>query len=152
MDPIAAAALQSARDQARAFDSLLEGLDEDAINWRPGEDTNSIAVLAVHAWGAAQAWTARAAGREIERDRASEFRAVATPEEVRALIGRAVEQVEQHLAAVDPSRYGEPWESPGGDLRLTRAECLLHALEHTREHLGQALLTRQLWDQRPASG
>ncbi len=151
MDPIAAAALQSARDQAAAFNSLLEGLDRDAINWRPGGDTNSIAVLAIHAWGAAQAWTARAAGREIERDRPSEFRTVATPEEVRDSIARALERVEQHLAAVEPDRYGETWQSPGGDERLTRAECLLHALEHTREHLGQAMLTRQLWEQRTGS-
>jgi hypothetical protein len=30
----------------------------------------------------------------------------------------------------------------------TRAYCLIHAIEHLREHSSQLVLTRQLWDAR----
>ena len=47
---------------------------EDALNCRPGPETNSLAILVAHTWGSAQEHTARACGREIERDRDAEFR------------------------------------------------------------------------------
>lgn len=148
MDPLTAAALETVRGQTSVLRSIIEGLPGEALGWRPGPDTNSLAALVTHAWGAAQAWTARAAGEEIARDRESEFRTVASPAELIAQIDRGLERIERHLSHADPQRYADVWRGPrGGDTR-TRAACLLHALEHTQEHVGQALLTRQLWEQR----
>ena len=33
-----------------------------------------------------------------------------------------------------------------GDEEYTAAHCVVHAVEHAQEHLGQAYLTRQLWE------
>ncbi len=154
-DPFAEAGLRLLRVQEEGFREVLAGLPDGALNWRPGPDTNSIAVLVEHAWGSAQMWTARAAGQEIERDRAAEFRANRDAAELQEVLARGLARVEELLAAADPTRYDEadePAARPGQARTepITRAWCLLHAVEHVSEHLGQAQLTRQLWQQRQA--
>jgi|SRR5215472_3774033 len=144
-DPLAAAALVLFRVQEEGFREVLAGLPDEALNWRPGPDTNSIAVLVEHAWGSAAAWTARSVGLEIPRDRAAEFRAQRDGPELREVVARGLARVEALLASADPARYGEAGEPAESH---SRAWCLLHAVEHTSEHLGQAQLTRQLWQQR----
>jgi hypothetical protein len=46
--------------------------------------------------------------------------------------------------------WGEvvPTVAQPGDPPTTRAYCLIHAIEHLREHVAQLQLTRQLWDAR----
>ena len=47
--------------------------------------------------------------------------------------------------AFDPGATGTaPWRTDGADEPVTAAWALLHALEHLREHVGHAQLTRQL--------
>jgi uncharacterized damage-inducible protein DinB len=142
MDPIRASALERFGNQERSYLAVVRGMSDDALNWRPGPETNSIAVLVAHAWGAAQAWTARAAGTEIERDRAAEFHVVLSGAECEALIRRAMERVTSFVGAIDPATYGDDRVDPAGD-HFTVAHCLIHAVEHTQEHLGHAELTRQ---------
>src|SRR6476661_3080773 len=105
MDPICTAALTKFREQAEGFLAVVSGLPDEALNWRPGAETNSIAVLVAHTWGAAQAHTARASGTEIERDRAAEFHVVLNGTECEALIRRASERVAGFVAAIDPATY-----------------------------------------------
>jgi len=112
-------------------------------------------VLVEHAWGSVQMWTAWAAGQEIRRDRTAEFLVNRGAAELREVLARGLARVEELLAAADPTRYdeaGEPAAGPGQAPiePMTRAWCLLHAVEHVSEHLGQAQLTRQLWEQRQA--
>jgi uncharacterized damage-inducible protein DinB len=142
MDPIRASALERFGNQERSYLAVVRGMSDDALNWRPGPETNSIAVLVAHAWGAAQAWTARATGTEIERDRAAEFHVVLSGAECEALIRRAMERVTSFVGAIDPATYGDDRVDPAGD-HFTVAHCLIHAVEHTQEHLGHAELTRQ---------
>ncbi len=73
MDPFLAAARMTFRQQQRAFETVIAGLPIEALDWQPVANANSLAVQVAHAWGAAQAWTLRAAGREMERDRAEEL-------------------------------------------------------------------------------
>jgi hypothetical protein len=57
--------------------------------------------------------------------------------ECRALLGDDV--------AYDPGATGAaPWRTDGSDEPVTAAWALLHALEHLREHVGHAQLTRDL--------
>jgi len=146
MDPICTAALAALRHQEAEYRTVITGLSEDALNWKPGPDTNSIAVLVTHAWGAAQAWTARARGNEVTRDRAAEFRVAMTAHRLFALLDQASVTVAEHVTAIDPTTYGDDRVDPNGD-HFTVASCLIHAIEHTQEHLGQAYVTRQLWEQ-----
>jgi uncharacterized damage-inducible protein DinB len=147
MDAICAAALAKFRQQEEEFRGVVAGLPDEALNWRPGPETNSLAVLVAHTWGAAQAWTARASGTEIVRDRDAEFRVVLDEAGCIAVMDAAGPRVAQFVAAIDPARYGDARIDPDGE-QFTVAGALIHAIEHTQEHLGQAFLTRQLWEQR----
>ncbi len=147
MDPISTAVGEKFREQGEGFLAVINGLSDDAMNWRPGVDTNSIAVLVAHTWGSAQWWTAWANGVEIERDRAAEFHVVLSAAEAEALIRRARERGAASLAAIDPTTYGDDRVDQDG-AHSTVAMCLIHAVEHTQEHYGHACLTRQLWEQR----
>jgi hypothetical protein len=147
MDALCTAALAKFRQQEAEFRRVVAGLPDDALNWRPGPDTNSLAVLVAHTWGAAQMHTARASGTEIARDRDAEFRVVLNEAECVAILDAAGPRVAGFVAAIDPATYGDVRHDTDGD-PVTVAECLIHALEHTQEHLGQAYLTRQLWEQR----
>jgi hypothetical protein len=142
MDAICTAALEQFRRQERAYLAVVDGLSDEALNWRPGPETNSIAVLVAHAWGSVQDWTSRAAGTKIERDRAAEFRVVLSGAECEALIRRAMARVTSFVEAIDPATYGDDRLDSDGN-RHTVAYCLIHAVEHTQEHLGHAELTRQ---------
>jgi hypothetical protein len=138
------AALKIFQEQQEAFREVLAGLPDEAVSWRPGPETNSIAVLIEHTWGSAAWWTARAAGREIERDRDAEFRATRGVAELEELLAARLRRIEEHVGAIDPATFGELEERSN----RTRAWCLLHAIDHAGGHLGQAQLTRQLWQQR----
>ncbi len=149
MDPFLAAARATFRQQQQAFQTLVAGLPVDALNWQPASDANSLAVLVTHAWGAAEAWTLRAAGREMARDRAAEFRAKADAAALETLLKEGAARIEVALNAIDPATLGRvrfgPSTQPPSDEEYTAARCVLHAVEHAQEHLGQAYLTRQLW-------
>lgn len=147
MDAIGTAALAKFRQQEAEFRRVIAGLSDEALNWRPGPETNSLAVLVAHTWGAAQMHTARASGTEIERDRDAEFRVVLNEVQCVALLDAACPRVAGFVTAIAPGTYGDIRRDTEGE-ELTVADCLIHALEHTQEHLGQAYLTRQLWEQR----
>jgi uncharacterized damage-inducible protein DinB len=150
VDPFLAAARTTFRDQQEAFATVIADLPAEALDWQPATDANSLTVLVTHAWGAAEAWTLRAAGREMARDRAAEFRATGDPAALQTLLMEGGARIEAALDVVDPAmlslvRVG-PSTQPSGDEEYTAARCVLHAVEHAQEHLGQAYLTRQLWE------
>lgn len=143
----ARAILRRHRDDMRA---AIEGLPPEAINWRPpGDDTNSIAVLAHHAWHSTRQWLSVAVEAPLpDRDRSAEFgvsydnaedliaKIEAISDECLALISR-----DQHI---DPGALRSHWDADS-DLKFNAAWTLLHALEHLGEHLGHVGLTSQLW-------
>ena len=65
---------QVLREQHEAIRQTLAGLDTAALNWSPGPEMNSIAVIFTHMLGAEDAITATVLGEPIERDRDAEFR------------------------------------------------------------------------------
>ncbi len=155
-DPIltsARAVLRAARDDMRA---AIDGLSPDALNWRPaGDDTNSIAVLAIHSLSSTHVWLSVAVDApRPDRDRPTEFEF--TARDSAALLASVDDTFSTCLALVDKSRTVD-WSSlrgaqpaPGDaeTRQVFAAWALLHALEHLREHVGQMSLTRQLWEQR----
>jgi uncharacterized damage-inducible protein DinB len=154
MDPFLASARFTLGQQRRAFEGVIAGLPSEALDWLPTTGANSLAVLVTHAWGSAQAWTSRAAGREIARDRAAEFRVRGDVSALQALLREGGARIEAALDAIDPATLGRVCfrdSNPGApEEEYTVARCVLHAVEHAQEHLGQSYLTRQLWEaQRP---
>ncbi len=126
------------------FRKSVAGLDPPALDRVPVDGANSIAVLVAHALASQADWLHLASGRSIARDRDAEFRtrgrsaddllvaidraAAAVPDLVRAAVDGGVETMRR-------TRDGRP---------VSGLYCLLHALQHTTEHVGQAELTRQL--------
>ncbi len=147
MDALKAAAKQVLGEQKKAMRGVVSGLDGAALNWKPigGQDTNSIAVLLAHALDAERYLVASSVDVTLDRDREAQFRVeVGSDADLLALIDRTESEVNgwidsltaDHLAAdiVRPNRtHSGAW-------------WLLHAIEHSNEHVGQAMLTRQLYE------
>lgn len=130
-----------------AMREIVADLDGDALGWRPGRDTNSIAVLVAHSLDAERFLVATAADVEIERDREAQFRVEVTgPDLLLALIDQQEPEIDALLDRVTAANLTAGISRPGRT--HAGAWWLLHALEHTREHVGQAALTRQLYGQR----
>ena len=130
--------------------SALGNLPVEALNWSPGPDMNSLAVLAAHTAGAERYWIGDVVARDdSKRDRAAEFRAradsaLALIERLGAALAHSRSVLEQlTLPALDEKRL-----LPRDGDEVTVAWALAHALEHTATHAGHMQIMRQLWEQR----
>jgi uncharacterized damage-inducible protein DinB len=139
--------LEELRDQVK---SLLEGLPQEALDWRPIEGggelaTNSLAAMVVHLAGSETFWMKEIiGGKKIDRDRDAEFVAKGLSfSELQAKIGAAAKVTVEILSALTEKQLeeGRRWKDRSGSVRW----CILHAIEHIAQHLGHMQLTRQLW-------
>lgn len=150
-DALLEAARATVDGSLRELRKALDGLDADGLNARPEPDANSLAMLAVHALASARSWLALATGAPSPpRDRPREFEThVDDPTTFLTTIDATADECRALLAQVDGidlSRTGTaPWRGGAqADEPVTAAWALLHALDHLREHIGHAQLTRQL--------
>ena len=154
-DPTLTAAREIVEESIEGIRGAISGLPADALNWRPSRDgTNPIAVLAVHTMHSTRSWLAVAVGAPLPaRDRDAEFRTVVDdPGELLETVDGLAEDC-RALLAVDAFEPGVMREShlrasSGRPEVVSGAWALLHAVEHLREHMGHAQLTRQLWEGR----
>jgi hypothetical protein len=154
-DPTIEAARDILSDSLDELRKAVDGCSADDLNRRPGgDDTNALAVLVTHALASTRSWLSLAiAGPVPDRDRDAEFLVVIEDAGVfMATFDRAAAESRALLDTpqrFDPGRIGTAlWRSSGSDEPVTAAWALLHALEHLREHVGHAQLTRQLLDER----
>lgn len=149
-DPVAAvreSIRQILQTQHAGWRDIVTGLSADALNWKPGDETNSIAVLISHALDAERFLLATSVDAEIDRDRDAKFQVNASSAgELLALIDQTESDGNGYLEALTAERLGQEIT------RTTRSHTgswwLLHSIEHSCEHLGQAALTKQMWEQR----
>lgn len=148
-DPTIEAAREIFDESVDHLREAIDGLSPDALAWQPaGEESNPITVLAVHGMHSSRWWLSIARGLPLpERDRPSEFVAESASDgELLAFVDSMAAECRARLDAAEafdptvirPLPEGEP---------VTAAWALLHALEHFREHVAQAQLTRQLLQQ-----
>jgi len=130
----------------------LDGLPAEALDWSPGPEMNSMDVLVVHLTGAERYWIGDVAGQEPSgRDRAAEFRTqdVAAQDlldRLEASRGHAQAVLARlSLAELSATRPSERHPKQ----TFTVATALLHALEHTGQHLGHIQMVRQLFLTQP---
>jgi len=129
-----------------AMRDLVAGLPVSVLDWKPGHETNSIAALVVHALDAERHLTGVVAERALPRDREAAFRVEGlTSDELVAQIDAAERDVDGHLALVASDRLAATIERP--NRTATGAGWLVFVAAHSREHIGQASLTRQLAEQ-----
>ena len=153
-DPMLTAAREIVEESIEGIHGAISGLSADAMNWRPShEGTNPIAVLAVHAMHSTRSWLAVAVGAPLpDRDRDAEFRTVVNdPRELLENVDRLAADCRALLTSEDTFEPGVMREShfrasSGRAEVVSGAWALLHAVEHLREHMGHAQLTRQLWE------
>ncbi|MGH2630310.1 MAG: DinB family protein [Actinomycetota bacterium] len=156
-DPTIEAARDLLADSLAELRKAVAGCSADELNRRPvDDDTNPLAVLATHAMHSTRSWLSLATGAPLpERDRPAEFRAVVDDPDAFIgwldAIGDECRSLLQGGATYDPGASASaPWSTVGSDEPVTAAWALLHALEHLREHVGHAQLTRQVLE-RPSS-
>ena len=153
-DPFIAAARAIYEISATDLRSSIEGLGIEGLHWTPdAPDTNSAAILMAHAMGSARDWICIAVGAERPpRSRADEFlNRFDSEEQALALVdGLRTDtlRVFDETGSVDWCEVIQNNGQPGDPVR-SRAYCLMHALEHLREHVAHLQLTRQLWNARP---
>ena len=125
----------------------LDGLDGEALNWRPvGDESSSIYMLVSHMMGMAGGMCAVARGEEPQRDRAAEFAAFGTKsEDLLRLIDDTQAKVEQALSTTTEEMLASKRVFVGNE--STGAGMLAVMIRHLGEHLGHVALTRQLWEQ-----
>lgn len=154
MDAIAAACADMLRTNITDLRVTVTGLGDEALNWTPAPETNSIAVLVAHAVSATRALINSALAGEMDRPRyLAEERTPAfntkdaTEASLLALVDGLTATAER-LETGPAAAYGETVAiigDPSAPVR-SRAWNLIHAIEHLREHIGHAQVTRQLWE------
>jgi uncharacterized damage-inducible protein DinB len=129
------------------IERALEGLPEEALDWKPGAEMNSVAVLITHLTGAERFLIGDVVmGDPSNRVREAEFQAV----------GQTKQDLLQRLSVTDEYIKGAFEKMSLADLETERvhprhgnnvsvAFSILHALEHAATHVGHIDLTVQLW-------
>ena len=129
----------------------VDGLEGEALNWRPvGDESSSIYMLVSHMMGMAGGMCAIARGEEPVRDRAAEFAAAGTRSDaLLQLIDDTQAKVEQALGTIAEDMLTDARAFATGE--STGAGLLVLMVRHLGEHLGHVGLTRQLWEQLEAA-
>jgi Protein of unknown function (DUF664) len=152
MDALKTAARESFDQSCADLRVVVNGLDAATLAQEPAPETNSLATLVRHATSSTRFLLSCAATGDGDRRHYMTVTRTAAfaggENEADGLIGLidALEEDGRRLIAeLPPERLGGPAMREGTtDTQPTRAWALLRALEHLREHVGHAQLTRQV--------
>lgn len=127
----------------------LDELPDEALDWSPGPEINSVAVLITHLTGAERFWLGDiAAGEPSGRVRTAEFEVHhLTVADLKARLDNSMLYIRNLLPGLGLDDLDRLCTSPHHERPFTVGWCLLHVLEHTAEHTGHVQLMRQLWAQ-----
>lgn len=128
---------------------VIDGLPPQALDWVVGPAINSIAVLVTHLAGAERYWIGDVAGQTpSNRDRAAEFRVQGLDSAtLQQRLDTVLAECRTILAGLTIDDLSAERLAPRDQQFYTVAWALLHALEHSAQHLGHLQLTRQYWEQ-----
>jgi uncharacterized damage-inducible protein DinB len=128
----------------------LEILPDQALDWKPGSEMNSIAVIIMHLTAAERFLIGDVImGEPSNRNRDAEFKAAGLAR--KQLVDR-LNQTEIYLntaferLSLDDLQAQRLHPRHGDQVSVSWA--LLHALEHAATHVGHIQLTVQMWQQR----
>jgi uncharacterized damage-inducible protein DinB len=144
------ALLDRFQDLHREILKSLEDLPAEALDWKPGLETNSLTVLIVHLSGAERYWIGDVVkGDSSQRDRNAEFEARGLDREV---LKQRIKELDVYEKAIfEEMGLGELEEervSARDGRKYSVAWALSHALEHTALHVGHIQTLGQLWKER----
>jgi Protein of unknown function (DUF664) len=148
-DPTIEAARGFVQESLDSMRAAIVGASAEALNTRPaGDDTNPVAVLVVHAVNSTRWWLSVALGVPLpQRDRPSEFlTTVSGADELLASFDPVADACRALLDTDTAFDAGAIREDPRDGEQVMAVWALMHAVEHLREHVAHAELTRQLFD------
>lgn len=135
-----------------AMEQAIADLPDEALDWSPGPEMNSLGVLMAHSLGSTRFWIGDVAGGDPSgRVREAEFRTAGVS--AAALIAHSNEVLahsQSVLSHLSLAELGAACKVPNSDREVTGAWAVLHALEHIALHAGHMEVTRQLWDMHQA--
>lgn len=126
----------------------INGLSQEALDWIPDSDMNSLARLVVRAAGAERYWIGEVAGRRpVGHDREAELQVRGLgPDELRGCLDEVEVLEREVLGTLRPVDLEARRDSPRDARPVTVGWALAHALEHSSIQLGHIQILRQLWD------
>lgn len=121
---------------------IVTGLGDNLANRRPDlPSANSPYAILTHCLGVMEWWGGHVvAGREVERDRAAEFRATGSVADLVDRTQRAQEQLRSDIGNLDPPAPPRGATRPeDADLPLAQSQggALIHIYEELAQHRGQ---------------
>jgi len=130
----------------------ISGLTQEELDWSPGEDMNSLAILSAHIAGAERYWMGDYLMEEASgRIREDEFSTSgATADALSKQLDAALKYSREVFERLSQDQLGEIRMSPKGDRELTVAWIIASVLRHDALHLGHMEVTRQLVKMRSA--
>lgn len=147
------ALLDRFQDLHREILKALNELPPEALDWKPGPETNSLTVLIVHLSGAERYWIGDVAqGDSSQRDRNAEFQVRGLNRDV---LKKRIEDLDVYekatFAEMGLGELEEERVSARDGRKYSVAWALSHALEHTAVHVGHIQMLSQLWQERQPS-
>ena len=147
MTPFYEALLDRFRELHHDIQQALDVLPPEALDWKPGNEMNSVSVLIVHLTGAERFLIGDVIMSDSSnRVRESEFQVEKMNKQ--GLI-RRLNETEEYIQTVFEKLCLDDLEekrlNPRHGSQVSVAWALLHALEHTGTHHGHIQLTVQLW-------
>lgn len=128
------------RDLHRRAVAAIEQLRDEDVNWRPSEESNSIANLVLHMAGnIGQRLVATVSGGPDTRDRDAEFnsREFLTRGRVLEILGDAFGAADRVLESLPAERLAETRRVR--DREMTVLDLIFGVTTHLSEHVGQIL-------------
>lgn len=127
----------------------LESLPQEALDWVPGPEMNSVCAIVTHTVGSERYWIGDVIMRDpSNRDRDAEFLAQGFDQsELESRLATSLSFIEKALATLNLEDLESPRTSPSDGHQTTVGWALTLVLQHTAVHLGHIQITRQLWEQ-----
>lgn len=139
--------LQRLEDLQHRLHKEVRDLPAEAMDWSPGLEMNSPAVLLAHIAGLLHEGIDIALGEPPGRVRSLEFQTRGVPSaEMLRRLDSVIEDARGRLPRLGLEDLEQ--ERKDEDGTVTCGWALLHALEHAFLHLGHVQLTCQMWMQR----
>lgn len=145
-----AAYLERIEDLRAQIGKILQTVPQEALNWRPDEETeshamNSLAVMATHVAGAEHFWIGEVVGQlAATRNRDAEFETVVADT---AVLLQKLEAVRSQTRTILQNLTQADLDGvrPARDRQVPTRWAILHVIDHTALHLGHMQMTAQLW-------
>lgn len=128
------------QDIHRRMAAAIRQLDDESVNWRPNEQSNSIANLVLHVCGnLRQRLVSTIGGAPDVRDRDREFasRERFTTGELLGRLKATFDAADGILAGLDPGTLLDAVDV--GGQQWTRLKLICQPVAHAAEHLGQVI-------------